>query len=237
MITKNIINKYASEYYRKMYSLRPDKNENDNILNGLRFLEKYAIEDIVFKKECVPIMQNVFRTNVNEIFDLENMSINDLFQFGIRKRIIVNSPLFDKDRYYVIQRIAKAFKDDYFFIIEDETCEKYSEMAFKLKIPVSLTWEELTEGGFVADVVFNMPQNNYYVFGNNGKWGRWCDYENPWIDYEVFGYKMDLQEVQNYLHSYELTNNECDELLLNMEIPTIIKYHMGLFDQKSTPYP
>ena len=227
MNTTKIIYKYASEYYRKMYSLRPDTNENDNIRNGIRFLQKFAIDNIVFKNECVPVMQNIFRMAANDIFNIKYMSTNDLFQFGIKKRIIINSPLFDKDRYYAIQRIAKAFKEKYFFIIEDETCENSSEIAFKLKLPVNLTWEELIGGGFVVDVIFNMPQNNYYVFGESGNWGRWCDYENHWIDYEAFGYKVDLQEVHDYLHRFELTKHEYDELLLDMEIPAMIMSNIG----------
>lgn len=228
MNTARIIKKYSSEYYNKMFSIWPDISKKESIQKGKYFLQKYAMDEKVFRNECFPIMQKIYKSTTDMPFNIQNMSIRNIFQNGYKKSILINSPLFNKDHFLAIQKIAEAYKEKNFFIIEDEMCEDSPEMAFKLKIPVNLTWEELTNGGCISDVVLNMPQNDFYVFGESGKWGRWCDYENPWIDYEVFGYIEDNQEVHDYLYRYVLSKSEYDKNFSNMGIPPIIKSHLIL---------
>ena len=49
-----------------------------------------------------------------------------------------------------------------------------------------------------ADVLFNRPNCNYYVFGDSGKWGKWCDYDNIYSDYEIFCYKYVISPIMEY---------------------------------------
>ena len=133
---------------------------------------------------------------------------------------LLSSPLFWEEHFGYIKTIAKAFDDQYFYIIEDESCEEHADAALQLRIPTDISWEEMSDGGFVSDVAFNMFHNNYLVYGENGYWGRWCDYENGTIDYEVFGYKKMNPAIQHYKEwcSADIDMNEAEMIRLPKEI-------------------
>jgi len=67
-----------------------------------------------------------------------------------------------------------------------------------------------------------MPYNNYRIFGDSCSWGRWCDYENSWADYEIFGSKCDIPEIKDYLQKMALSLDDYLYMQNNIGFPKSI---------------
>ena len=176
-----------------MFGLSCEK-ESDSYQNALSFLENHALSDDDYLHECIPIMQNIFKPIDAGEFDIFTSSLNMLFQQGYNMSLHISSPMFSEETYHFIQDICLACGDRYFYIIEDGD----DTTTFHLRMPVTTNWEQLLSGGFISAVLFSMPYNKYRVFGDSGSWGKWCDYENAWSDYEIFGSRLDLPEIREY---------------------------------------
>ena len=67
------------------------------------------------------------------------------------------------------------------FIIIENTFGNEEKPFFRMKFPVSISWEEFMSGNFISSILFEMFQNEYFVFGKNDAWGKYAasDYEKP----------------------------------------------------------
>ena len=143
-------------------------------------------------------MQKVFKFSPQKRFDINVMSMAEIIEEGFEYFSYYSAPLFWKESYKLILKICTKYGDKNIFIVEEECCEKDSEVAFKIKIPVNLPWEKVSKGGYITDVLFNRSNCNYYVFGDSGMWGKWCDYDNAYSDYETFCYRYVVPPILEY---------------------------------------
>ena len=210
-MTMNIetcLEKYSDEFYSLMYGINDSMSQEESMKKARAFLHQYAMSDSEYNNICIPAMRKIFVSKPETYFDIRNMGVGELFGVESDYFTYLSSPLFWKETYELIQAVCKDYGDQYIFIVEEERCEECPEAAFKLKIPISNSWEVVSEGGFIADVLFNMFNNNYYVFGDSGNWGKWCDYDNDYLDYEVFGYKYVMASVLSYKDFFSITKEE-----------------------------
>ncbi len=153
-------------------------------------------------------MQQIFKLGEKQLFDVETMSTGELFQRDFCLMGYSSSHIFYKESFLLTQDISRSCNEKFFYIIEWEGCEEPPEAAFKLRIPVDISWKELISGGCVSTGLFQFMNNEYYVFGDSGKWGKWCSYGNAYTDYEVFGYKQETPQVLAYRDFYAITKEE-----------------------------
>lgn len=221
MDIKKCLDKYSDDFFSSMYGMHKIANPNTSMEQAKAFLHQYAMSDSEYNNICIPAMRKIFVSKPETYFDIRNMGVGELFGVESDYFTYLSSPLFWKETYELIQAVCKDYGDQYIFIVEEERCEECPEAAFKLKIPISNSWEVVSEGGFIADVLFNMFNNNYYVFGDSGNWGKWCDYDNDYIDYEVFGYKDSNAAILAYKDYFSISKNdfkECVNLPKNLRV-------------------
>ncbi len=203
---------YSDIFYHEMYGINHHINSKRLLeQQSIDFLNSYGMSDSEYRNTCFPIMERIFKFNPREIFDLRRESVSNLFCGSFNFFAYHSSPLFWKRTYEMIQNICKECKDCYIYIIEAECCEEDTDIAFKIKIPACFSWEKISCGGYITDVLFNMFQKNYFVFGDSGKWGRWCDYDNDIIDYEIFGFKLLNKSISDYKDFYSISYDEFRE--------------------------
>lgn len=218
MVIENCIKKYSDSYFEDMFGVSNTKAV-ESYSRALRFLSDFALDDNQYLQECVPIMQSVFNPVKANEFDIHTSSFNILFQKGFNMSLQISSPMFTEETYCFIQIIFQACGDHYFYIVEDSA----DNAAFHLKIPTTTSWKQLLSGGFISAVLFNMPYNNYRVFGDSGSWGKLCNYENSWSDYEIFGSKLDTPEIRNYNKQMALSVDDFLYLQNNIGFPPSIR--------------
>lgn len=225
MNIEKCMEKYSDEYYKEMFGVRQEMDAEESTNKAKVFLQKFAMDDELYQRLCVPVQQKIFKFPAPTDYNVLSQEVSDLFNSEATIFSYNSSPLFWKENFSLVKDIGKAFGEQFIFIIEDEGCEEDPQQAFKLRIPIETDWEELSDGGFISDVVLNMFHNNYYVFGDSGNWGRWCDYENDWMDYEAFGYTRICPEILTYKELCFMSRAEYKELEKN-GIPSTIKKWM-----------
>ena len=199
MNIEKCLDNYSEAFYHDFYGMNRLINDEKALSQQASlFLHRYAMSDSEYNSICVPVMQKVFKSSPSKTFNIREEPIGEMFRDKYKYFTYQSSPLFWDESYELIQKICSEYGDQYLFIIEEESCEKDPDMAFKIKIPVNHSWEEVSNGGYITDVLFNMFRNNYYVFGDRGMWGRWCDYNNDYMDYEAFGYMTEVPAVSKY---------------------------------------
>jgi len=194
MDKRKCLQAYSDEYYRLMFGIHPEMDAETSLKKAMVFLDHYAMDDDVYKRLCCPVMNKVFSLPMN----CHNEEITGVFHDGFQQFAYNSSPMLWSEKFELIRSIAVSFGDNSLFVVEDEGCEEDPDVAFKFMFPIHLTWEEISDGGFISDVLFNMFHNDYYLFGNSGNWGIWCNYDNPREDIEILGYNNINKEIQVY---------------------------------------
>ena len=216
------LKKYSDVYYEEMFGSSVSKN-NHGFSHASKFLSDFALSTDEYLQECAPKMQKVFKPVGVAEFKICTSPVNMLFQPGYETTLLISSPLFMEDTYHLIQKICQACGDRFLYIVEDGA----EDTAFQLKIPVTTSWEQLQSGGFISTVLFNMPYNNYRIFGDSCNWGRWCDYENSWADYEIFGSKLEIPEIKDYIKEMALSSDDYLYMQNNIGFPKNINIITG----------
>ena len=214
----NCLNKYSSGYYEDMFGSF-DIDTIDSFRRATKFLSDFALNADCYQQECVPRMRNVFKPIGVDEFNIYTSPISMLFQPDFETTLHISSPMFTEETYNLFQKICQECNDHFFYIVEDSD----EDTAFQLKIPVTTSWEQLLSGGFISTVLFKMPYNNYRLFGDSCSWGKWCDYENSWADYEIFGCKLDIPEVINYNQEQALSVDDYLHIKNNIGFPKNIQ--------------
>ncbi len=212
MNIEKCLEKYSTGFFRAIYGNELE-SEEESYRKGKDFLQKYALDNDTFLMECVPTMRKIFRYGEKQELDLRQQLVTQFFHNEYLIFPYITTHIFlDEEHFLLTQSMGKALGESYIYIIEDETCEECHDAAFKLRFPVEVSWDELCSGGCVSDALFKVMHNCYYVFGDSGEWGKWCDYENSWCDRELFIYKNCHDEVRAYIEHFSNAHREYDEL-------------------------
>lgn len=216
-----VIKKYAISYYTNS-GTNPSV---DDIDKAYAYLRKYAIDEDEYCCQTLQLFRKVFRNMLDANYNISSIDIASVFRSGFQSEVHVASPIFSKETYLLFQEMCSAYGDRMFYILEDELCEEDTAMVVKLKFPVSTTWNEIMSGEFLSNAILRTACRNYYMFGDSGKWGRWCDYDNNWLDYEIMGYSQVLPETLRYCSELRLSDIEKKRIDEDLGIPkSIIKY-------------
>ena len=127
------------------------------------YLEKWIqVEDSIFKDKASGLKGDVF-TNTYSFLPLESASLLDYDDFSLLKGLL------------------HWAKDQYLFVVEN--CGNYGkkEECYRMKFPSNISWEELNSGNYISSVLTKMYHNEYFVYGDSGKWGWYVanDYKDP----------------------------------------------------------
>lgn len=78
-----------------------------------------------------------------------------------------------------------------------------------MSFPSDITWKEIMSGNFIATVLFDMCANEYFVFSESGKWGKYSanDYESP---LDIIGFKSKYEHI--FKKNFELATEEWEEI-------------------------
>lgn len=215
-----VLKKYAIPYYANS-GANPSA---DDIDRAYAYLEKFAVDEDEYCCQTLQLFRKVFRNMLDANFNIWSIDIASIFRRGFQSEVHVASPLFSKETYLLFQDMCTVYGDKIFYIIEDELCEEDAAMAVKLKFPVSTTWSEIMSGEFLSNAILRTACRNYYMFGDSGKWGRWCDYDNNWLDYEIIGFSQVFPETLRYCLELRLSDTERKKIEEDIGIPeSIIK--------------
>lgn len=182
-----LLKKYSSEYYLIYSTLLTESNWGNKDI-ALKYLKKYYLPEDEYLEKWKPIQNLVF---TNQDKSLPEM----MFQQGFSLLAIRGGVLFDKEEFEKLQRCINQIGDKKLFIIQNDFGGTLNTVPFRMSFPSNISWDELMSGNFISTVIFEMFANEYFVFSESGKWGKYCanNYENP---LDIIGFN------NNYSHAF-----------------------------------
>lgn len=198
---KQLLDKYSSEYYL-LYSTTITEKEWGNKDAALEYLKKYHLSDDEYLEKWKPIQDMIFR---NQDKSLPEMMFNEGFSLlAIRGGI-----LFEREDFENLQSCVRKLGDEKLLIVQNDFGGGLDSTPLRMSYPSDITWEELMSGNFISTVIFEMFANEYFVFSESGKWGKYSanDCEQP---LDIIGFKSDYEPV--FRKSFEQPPEEWEEI-------------------------
>lgn len=165
------------------------------------FMRKYWLSKDEYSNVWKPIQERMF----SETYDG-----NVIFKPSFLTITVDGGCLFDEKDLCKMQEIFSYIGEQQFVVImdpQDDTKNKNGEPAFRFKFPADITWKELMSGNYISAVLVEMQFNNYFMFGQNEKWGKYIatDYLHS---KDIIGVREDLFSFFNRMYP------RCDETVL-----------------------
>lgn len=171
---QKLLDLYSSDYYFIYSSL--DKKTWDNEKIAETYLKQFWLPEDEYKSKWLPIQEKIFNFKSNSLPDLMFLESFHIFPFLGGVTLI-------EEEYEKLKNFMKETSDEYFVIIQNSIESEDSEFLpnLRIKYPMSATWNDLMSGGFISTVLFEMPHNDYFIFGDSGNWGKYIanDSETP----------------------------------------------------------
>lgn len=177
---------YSRDYPHQHFSrLVPEEKWGDKKL-AKRYLQKYWLPEQEYLSIWKPIQDKIF---------IQGKSLPDLiFRPGFEMTVANGGLLFTERDFKQLQRAMQDIGEKYFVVIQSGQNYTNGEPMFKMKYPVNITWQELSNGNYISAVLLDMSFNEYYVFGASGSWGKFVatDYIRS---LDIIGFKSELSPL------------------------------------------
>lgn len=158
------------------------------IARAKKYFDSYAIFDKFHeaKKKKQDIFLDKIALNKNAIF-------KDSFDLII---MLGGGGVFSQEEFYELKEFLNKVKiDNKLYIIED------SEKGFAFCFPLSITWDQLLSGDFIAYDLIRRPSRNYFVFDDSCSWGKYVSSD---LDFDFNGIKKELHsKFLDSIHSLD----------------------------------
>jgi hypothetical protein len=165
-----------------------------NKQSAQKFLQKYWLPEQEYLAVWKPIQDCIFDIRV------EDSKCNFQPEFELIK--LEGGCLFLEEDFKHLQQAMTAIGETHFVVIQSSQDFTQGEPMFRMKFPVAISWEELMSGNYISAVLFEMNRNEYIVFGNSGKLGKYAasDQDHP---QDIIGYKPILKSVMDNCFNHQ----------------------------------
>ena len=177
-----------------------NRKADENI--ALEYLKKYHLPEEEYLENWKPVQDLIFK---NQDKSLPEM----MFNKGFSLLAIRGGILFEKKDFETLQNCARHLGDKRLFVIQNDFGGRLNSPQLRMSYPSDITWEQLMSGNFISTVIFEMFANEYFVFSESGKWGKYAasDYELP---LDIIGFKPDYESV--FKKGFEQSPEEWKEI-------------------------
>ncbi|MBI3764884.1 MAG: hypothetical protein HY277_00070 [Ignavibacteriales bacterium] len=168
------LEEFSSEAY--LPGSRMPRSQWGNKEIAEKYLEKYWLPRAEYERSWKPIQDNIY---INQQRGLPDIGFREGFKiFPLRGGVV-----FIQEYLENLQSCIQHTHDKFFVIIENLYGKQFVGKLppFMMKYPADISWQELMSGNFISSILFEWPRNEYFVFGDSGKWGEYIanDYKLP----------------------------------------------------------
>lgn len=176
------IEEYSNYWYSAFSTLVPSDQWGDKRI-AEAYLKKYWLPKQEYLSVWKPVQDQVF---------VPGMSLPKMIYHPVFDVIALGGGcLFVEQDFKLLQEAMLEIGNEYFFVIQNSQDFTKGEPAFRMKFPVNISWEELMSGNYISAVLFEMSYNEYFVFGDTGRWGRYSANDND-FPLEIIGFVTEL---------------------------------------------
>ncbi len=179
---------FYQNYKHSSFSTLVPSPQWGNKQSAQSFLQKYWLPEQEYLAVWKPIQDCIFDVNVDD------SKCNFQAEFELIK--LEGGCLFLEEDFKQLQQAMTAIGEPHFVVIQSAQDYTQGEPMFRMKFPVAISWEELMSGNYISAVLFEMNRNEYLVFGNSGKLGKYAasDQDHP---QDIIGFKPILKSVMD----------------------------------------
>ncbi len=196
---------FTDDPYRGILRGRIPAHEWGNRKVAEDYLDKYWLPRAEYKAFWKSIQDNIFIYQKTGLPDLG-------FREGLKILPIRGGIMFEEESFRRLQLSLKYTGDRFFVIIQTfYEKSKWGELTpFMLKYPANITWEELKSGNYISAVLFDFPANEYFIFGDSGKWGEYVasDYIHP---LNILAFREEYASI--FRENFKVSQEEWEKIL------------------------
>lgn len=181
------LEEYAN-YWQADFSKLVPSEQWGNKKTAEEYMQKYWLPEEEYVRVWRPIQNDIFVQGKR----LPNLIYNSQFEMIVLK----GGCLFVQEDFIQLQKAMQKVGEQYFVVVQHSQEFTEDEPMFRMKFPVNITWEELISGNYISAVLLEMSYNNYYVFGQNGKWGKYAATDNK-FPLNFIGFRSELNHLFN----------------------------------------
>lgn len=196
--------RHIEEYFvhsHSSFSNLVQKEKWGNKYLAEKYLQKYWLEEQEYLKVWKPIQDTIFN---------QGKSLPDfIYRPEFELIALRGGCLFAEEDFKQLQKAMQEIGDNHFVVIQHSQEFTKGEPMFRMKFPVSIIWDELTSGNYISAVLLEMSYNEYFVFSESGKWGKYSanDYEYPM---DIIGFKPEYGLI--FKKIFEQPSEEWEEI-------------------------
>lgn len=185
------------------FSKLTSESEWGNLSLAESYLKRYWLSEDEYNTKWKPLQKRIFMGSDSSLSDL-------VFKESFEMVALRGGCLFLKRDFEQLQKCLLEIGEKYLIVVENTFEGKLKEPAFRMKYPVMISWEEITNGNFISSTIIEHPHKEYFVFGSSGSWGKYSanDYEYP---LDIIGFKPECSTV--FKEQFEQSEEE-QELIL-----------------------
>ena len=158
------ISKMYSSPHFSIYSLLIEEDQWGNTKKASDFLEKFWLSTKEYEDRIHKTIYEIF-SNTENIFP--GVSFKDNYNIF---HISTANTLSEID-IELIKKISLEYKDEHFYLIENNLKGKIKNPTFRMKFPIDIVWGDLMTGNYISSALFEMPYNEYFIVGDSCHWG------------------------------------------------------------------
>ena len=184
--------------------------EDANVPLAEDYLNKYWLTESEYLSRWKKIHQRIFN---NIHICLPDLVFNSTFNLIALR----GGRLFEKVDFLQLQKSLIEIGETHFVVIENTFDDKlfentfgtYHELAFRMKYPTNISWEELNNGSFISSTIVEDMHKEFFVFSESGKWGKYAanDYKQP---LDIIGFKPEYEAI--FKNNFEQPSEEWEEI-------------------------
>jgi hypothetical protein len=187
---QQLLDEYKSDYYRT-YKSDQKGGWGDCGLAGA-YLDKYWLTKDEYESFWLRVKGTIFNPDFQSLPE-------KVFRKEFELIPLIGGAIFSAEDFDAFKACLKETGDEHFVIVQNTYGEE-NPIAFRMKFPADISWDELVSGNYISTVLFEMFHNDYFIFGDSGVWGKYVENDaDPPLD--LIGVKHEF--VHAFLDRYK----------------------------------
>jgi len=176
-----------SKYWLSSFSKLTSESEWGKISLAESYLRKYWLSEEEYNAKWRSIQEDIFRGLYASLPDL-------VFKEKYKMMTLRGGCLFLKEDFEQLRECLLKIGETHLIIIENTFAGKLSEPSFRMKYPATISWDEITSGNFISSTIIEHPHKEFFVFGSDGKWGKYSASDYIW-PLDIIGFSPEYGSI------------------------------------------
>lgn len=200
-IIEELLNKFQIHWFANFSKITPDNSWGNKEI-ARNYLKKYWLSEDEYFNHWQPIQNKIFIDDHEFPENMYRPEFHLIFNLG--------GCLFEMEDFIKLQKVIKKMGEKYFVVVLHSSDFEHWKHEFRMKFPVDITWKNLISGNYISALLVEMSYNNYYIFGENGLWGKYVASDH-FYPFDIYGIQNEYYDL--FQKEFQPQNKDYKEIL------------------------